>query len=37
VKASTASAGAPFLLGMSALGRLGPMRIDVAAGTVVFG
>jgi predicted aspartyl protease len=37
VQASTAPAGAPFLLGMSALGRLGPMQIDVAKGTVVFG
>jgi clan AA aspartic protease (TIGR02281 family) len=37
VIASTAPRGAPFLIGMSALGRLGPMRIDVASGTVVFG
>jgi hypothetical protein len=37
VEASTAPAGAPFLLGMSVLGRMGPMRLDVAAGQVVFG
>jgi hypothetical protein len=31
------TAGGPMLIGMSALSRLGPMKLDVARGTVTFG
>jgi hypothetical protein len=37
VEASTSPKGAPALIGMSVLGRLGPMKLDATRGVVTFG